>query len=478
MSKTTGQLRQLWSDYQCKEHSMVLLSFGPDKIRIAPPTADAWDALATVMEFHHYTIRTPDTDSYNCREITAGKGPSLHSFGIALDVNWTTNPFKETPEKRVVKFSNKPTQDERAQDVRAGKADTDMTPEMIADILAIRTKDQVQVLEWGGGWSDRKDCMHFELDVSPAELEVGIDYSTVKGWNAGTPAVSSAPIPAAPASIVIRPTTPALASGEESYTVIARGGLRLRSTASEAAGVIRTLPAGTVVNVLSRDGPWAMVDLQGDGQADGFVFFSYLSRTGSGGGPATLVMQADDLSSFAPDLVVKMFPATPRANITANLPFVLAGLRLRNLTDTAMALMALSTIRAETEGFVPISEGKSKFNTISTPFDRYEGRADLGNNVPGDGPMFRGRGYVQLTGRANYTSISSQIGEDLVHRPELANDPSTAGIILAQFLKNKEPRIRMSLANNDLTTARKLVNGGSNGLDRFVDAYQRGRRAI
>src|SRR5262245_10251609 len=138
MPKSTTQLRQLWGQFECAEASMVLIPFGPDKIRVAPPTAEAWEALAAVMLHHGYHIRTRDTDSYNCRAITGGTGRSLHSFGIALDVNWTTNPFLDHPGNRKVRFSQKPTQDERAMDVRLGLADTDMTPEMIADVEAIK----------------------------------------------------------------------------------------------------------------------------------------------------------------------------------------------------------------------------------------------------------------------------------------------------------------------------------------------------
>src|SRR5712692_4668759 len=54
--------------------------------------------------------------------------------------------------------------------------------------------------------------------------------------------------------------------------------------------------------------------------------------------------------------VAQMFPHTPVDHIHANLPFVLAALLEKELTDKPMVLMALATIRAETEGFAPISE--------------------------------------------------------------------------------------------------------------------------
>src|SRR5688572_15610237 len=79
MPKNTTQLRRLWKDFECEEREMVLIPFGPDKIRVAPPTTHAFEALAAVMHHHGYHVRTQDTDSYNCRTITGGTGKSLHS---------------------------------------------------------------------------------------------------------------------------------------------------------------------------------------------------------------------------------------------------------------------------------------------------------------------------------------------------------------------------------------------------------------
>ncbi len=453
---------------------MVVIPFAGDRIRVAPGTEAAWDALASVLGRHQYRIRAEDTDSYNCRAITGGTEHSLHSFGIALDVNWKTNPYIDHPGKRKVSFSDKSTQDDRAEDVKRHLADTDMTPEMIVDVRAIKTTAGLTVFEWGGDWETIKDCMHFELDVSPEELAAGIDLASVAGWSDAAFVPQQFGAVMAPA---LDPAPPLLPVAADVYVVMARDGLRLRAGPSETAQVVRSLAAGTRLGVLSRQGDWAMVDLQMDGLSDGFVFFSYLSRPDAMPPPAP-TGGADQLSAFTPALVKTMFPATSLSHIEANLPEVVAGLRFRNLGDLQMGLMAMATIRAETEGFVPISEGISHFNTRNTPFDLYEGRTDLGNLRPGDGPRFKGRGYVQLTGRANYSSVGPQLGVDLVTSPDLANDPQTAGRILAQFLKNHEAGIRAAIGRQDLKQARRLVNGGLNGWERFIDAYQRGQRAL
>ena len=179
MGLSTSKLRAAWKEYECAKDDMVIVSFGPDEIRVAPPTQDAWRALSAVLMTHGYAIRTADTDSYNCRTITGGTGKSLHSYGIALDINWTSNPYIKTPDRRKVRFSDHATQTDRALDVKRRLADTDMTPAMIEDALAIRTTAGNPVFEWGGFWEKAKDAMHFEIDLSPEDLAAGIAWDTV-----------------------------------------------------------------------------------------------------------------------------------------------------------------------------------------------------------------------------------------------------------------------------------------------------------
>jgi putative chitinase len=177
-------------------------------------------------------------------------------------------------------------------------------------------------------------------------------------------------------------------------------------------------------------------------------------------------------------MVCTMFPHTPVENIRTHLPFVCDALVEHDLIDKPMVLMALATIRAETEGFEPISEGQSRFNTSpgGHPFDLYDHRRDLGNIGHGDGERFKGRGFIQLRGRANYQRYSAALGlgRQLVDRPDLANDPAIAAQLLSSFLKGKERAIKEALLEKDLKWARKLVNGGSHGLERFTEAFNTG----
>ncbi len=198
------------------------------------------------------------------------------------------------------------------------------------------------------------------------------------------------------------------------------------------------------------------------------------------GSPARAAPGGNHIDQITPALIRPLFPATPLANIAANLPHVLAALAEANLIDLPMLLAALATIRAEAEPFLPLTEAESPYNTSpgGAPFDLYDRRASLGNLGPPDGAAFRGRGYVQLTGRANYAHIGARLSLDLISHPSLAAEPGPAARILAAFLAEKQSAIRTALAANDLARARRLVNGGTHGLDRFTAAYAAGLKAL
>lgn len=169
--------------------------------------------------------------------------------------------------------------------------------------------------------------------------------------------------------------------------------------------------------------------------------------------------------------VSRLFPATKPANIARYLPYIEAALGVAELTDRAMVVGAMGTIRAETEGFVPISEFPSKFNTPpgGAPFSLYDHR--IGNDGPGQGAMYKGRGFVQLTGRANYRTYGAKLGIDLEGAPDLANAPEVAALLLAVFLSDKAKAFREAVAGGRLDLARKLVNGGSHGLPSFRNTF-------
>ena len=107
---------------------------------------------------------------------------------------------------------------------------------------------------------------------------------------------------------------------------------------------------------------------------------------------------------------------------------------------------------------------------------RYEGRADLGNVQPGDGPRFKGRGWIQLTGRRNYALAGAALKLDLVKSPELAATEQVAGQIAAWFWKSHG--LNMFADVGDLTGCTRVINGGQNGADSRASYYQRALYAL
>jgi putative chitinase len=94
-------------------------------------------------------------------------------------------------------------------------------------------------------------------------------------------------------------------------------------------------------------------------------------------------------------------------------------------------------------------------------FKRYDGRKDLGNTVVGDGYRYRGRGFIQLTGRANYREFGKKLGLDLENNPDIAADPQVAAKVAAQYWKDRKCN---ELADKqDFRGVTKKINGGYNG---------------
>ncbi|HJS98961.1 MAG TPA: peptidoglycan-binding protein [Terriglobales bacterium] len=106
----------------------------------------------------------------------------------------------------------------------------------------------------------------------------------------------------------------------------------------------------------------------------------------------------------------------------------------------------------------------------------YEGRADLGNTRPGDGPRYKGRGLVQLTGRANYAQYGKLLGLNLVDNPELAADPATSLVIACEFWTLQ--RLNPLADQDDIEKITRRINGGLNGLADRLACLARAKAAL
>ena len=91
----------------------------------------------------------------------------------------------------------------------------------------------------------------------------------------------------------------------------------------------------------------------------------------------------------------------------------------------------------------------------------YENRKDLGNTQPGDGYKYHGRGYLQFTGRYNYTEYGKMFGVDLKNNPDIAAEPEMAAKLAIAFWKHEVPK---HLREN-VRAAAEIINGGTNGME-------------
>ncbi|MBI4819803.1 MAG: glycoside hydrolase family 19 protein [Deltaproteobacteria bacterium] len=106
----------------------------------------------------------------------------------------------------------------------------------------------------------------------------------------------------------------------------------------------------------------------------------------------------------------------------------------------------------------------------------YEGRRDLGNTQAGDGERFKGRGPIQLTGRANYQAAGRALGLDLENNPDLVSRPDVGFRVAAWYWNSRN--INQTADRGDFVGVTRAINGGTNGLDDRMRYYERALGAL
>lgn len=153
---TTSTLRRLWDEWMCRRRDADFVDvefFGRRVGGLPRPATDAYQALEEALRSAGYAPRS--CWAYNCRMIAGTDRRSLHSAGIAVDIDPEDNPFTDG-------------------DPFAGK----LKPEHVSAAMAIRNSKGARVWSWGGHWAT-PDRMHFQLDQGPTAVDV--DWSTVPG---------------------------------------------------------------------------------------------------------------------------------------------------------------------------------------------------------------------------------------------------------------------------------------------------------
>ncbi len=139
----------------------------------------------------------------------------------------------------------------------------------------------------------------------------------------------------------------------------------------------------------------------------------------------------------------------------------------RGLNSTNSLIGAIATIGVETGSFRPVKERGGSAYLSKLYWQDEHRRRMLGNVQESDAWMFRGRGFVQISGRTNYTNYGHALGIDLVANPDLALDPQISAKIFALYWRDH--KIQELADAENWEKVRRAVNGGLNGWSEFLD---------
>lgn len=150
--------------------------------------------------------------------------------------------------------------------------------------------------------------------------------------------------------------------------------------------------------------------------------------------------------------------------LSANVHF-----RTYGILDTGLRLAhIMAQLAHESGGFRYMEEIASG--------ETYEGRVDLGNVHPGDGRRFKGRGPIQLTGRANYRTYGRILGLGFEEHPEMVAYPSV-GLLVACLYWDRN-KLNLLADADDVVAITRRINGGENGLADRKRYLQKARELI
>jgi predicted chitinase len=168
------------------------------------------------------------------------------------------------------------------------------------------------------------------------------------------------------------------------------------------------------------------------------------------GGPAGRVGNVDI------NRLVSVLPQNLQNSARQHFPFIVQEAQQQGVQNKAQLAYILATATHES--------GAGKHMEEFASGRAYEGRRSLGNTQAGDGVRYKGRGYVQLTGRRNYTDWSRRLGMDLVGNPRQVENPRVAAKILVGGMMQgtftgKGLGSYINGQRTDFHNARRTVNG-------------------
>jgi putative chitinase len=184
-------------------------------------------------------------------------------------------------------------------------------------------------------------------------------------------------------------------------------------------------------------------------------------------------LKLDKLKGHIPDAVIQMIPDTA-AKFQINTPLRLAHFLAQCGHESGGFRVTQENLNYSAKGLMGIFKKYFPTEAIANAYQRqpqkiankvYANRMSNGDEASGDGFKFRGRGYIQLTGRANYTSFGKSIGEDIASNPDVVSG-KYALLSAAWFWSNNGLNKLADGGATDavVTTITKRVNGGTIGL--------------
>lgn len=355
--------------------------------------------------------RTPEQQALHVRNGRSTTMASQHLKRLAIDLNF----FRDAPDGR---------------------------PLLIADVETLRPIGQYwegldSANRWGGNWTSFKDTPHFERREG-----------------------STAVLPAA----VTAAAEPAGGTRGKGLTTGAVGAQcsNARDDVESVQQLINLCSAGGRIALpepLKADGAFGQKTLDaimafqrsamGQGAPDG--------RIDANG--ATLLSLCESLpDAIAPGWLSLLYLRAKDGDVADFSPRLLQVMANRHIDTPLRQAHFLAQVGHES--------GEFRFRAEIANGEAYQGRVDLGNVQPGDGRKFKGRGLIQLTGRANYGEYGRAIGREaeLLATPELVEtDPELCVDVAGWFWAKRN--LNAFADADDLTTLTRRVNGGLNGLD-------------
>lgn len=314
-------------------------------------------------------------------------------------------------------------------------------------------------LDWGGDWRSIKDYPHLQQGNAPTLASLRTSFP--HGWRGAAASPEWRVATELPLENGCKDEDPDSGNG-----LVAR---LQRMLLVEDDGYFGDV-TGHAVRAFQRthDATGAQVEPRRGLRVTGVVN----QRTWGALTAATVDVPEEGGGWLTPQQIADAIEADP-SDVATNWPRIDRALRRAGMATDLVRIAAAATVVTEVgRHFQPINEfGDEEYFTRM-----YEGRRDLGNTQPGDGARYHGRGYIQLTGRANYRTYGRRLGIPLEANPNLALAPATAARILIDYFGQRGVDDAALAGNWELV--RRKVNGGLNGWPVFNAAVKSLRRLV